>query len=133
TVDVKAVLASGGTAALEGTVHPGTLEARARAALTHGDVAPFATYMPPEAGVTLTAGRVSGRQRVTHDRAAGARANGRLRVADMELVRRDQPGTVVRDSRVDFALRDVILKDGAFALREATVSGTPRITEASGG
>jgi hypothetical protein len=132
TVELDAVLATGGTASVRGTAHPGTLEARSRVDVKDVHVMPFASYVPADVPVRLSGGRLTGRLHVTHDRRTGLTLNGRARVADLALVQRTQPGVSMNDSRFAVRLRDLVVKDGALAIREATVTGTPRITDTTG-
>jgi hypothetical protein len=124
-----AALASGGSSTLSGTLHPATLEARARAIVTDLDVLRALPYLPPDPPVAPVRGRVSATVDLRHDRARGVVIDGEAVISDVALTRRGHAEPFVTDPRLTVRVSGLTVKDGQLALPKLVVSGAPSLVD----
>lgn len=124
-----ASLASGGSSTLSGTLHPATLEARARATFTGLDVLHALPYLPPDPPVAPARGRVSASVDLRHDRARGVVIDSDAVISDAALTRRGHAEPFVTDPRLTARVSGLTVKDGQLTLPKLVVSGAPSLLD----
>src|SRR5262249_35231375 len=114
--EAAGLLADGGRSTLKGTIDPETLDADVNVTFANLDVARARAYVPPGSAVEPSGGRLDAKVTLHNARGAGARLDiaGGVNALDLAL----HAGAIerLRDPRLQFAARGLVLKDGALGL-----------------
>jgi hypothetical protein len=131
-VRLEGAVRDGGQATVVGTFDPGTLATRVRADLVGLDLVMAGRYLPPDAGLTVSQGRLDARLTLGFDRAAGLGLGGDVALLDLALGRTGVAGLLLEDRRVGLALRGLTAGGGRVALGRLEVTGAPTLTLGDG-
>jgi hypothetical protein len=130
-VDLRAELAQGGAAHVTGTLHPATLAADVRAALTDVDLTRLVAYLPPDSPVVPAGGRLTGTASLRHAPGGPARISGDGVIADVALALVGQPDPLLTDPRLEFTVAGMVVDGTALAVDRLELAGTPTIVDPS--
>jgi hypothetical protein len=129
TIDASATLTDGAFSTLQGSLDLETLAAKAQATFAGYDLTRMNSYLPRDAALTVSGGRVDAAVGLTHDRATGVVLNGDGTIERLVLARADTHQPFLTDRRLRLSFADLTFKDGAVSARRMTATGVPAVVD----
>ena len=130
-VSLDVALPDNGALEARGTVTFDPLATDLVVRVSDAPVGPLAAYIPAASPVQVATGRLGAELRVAYAAADGVRLSGELETSRLELRRRDTADPFLVHPRLDIAVEDLRLFDGALTLKRVAFSGHPTFIDHS--